>query len=89
MPTLKGYYCALCIPEYRTYYACREALWQAELFEPFLDWLNNKLFPAIWLGLYQGKGGGTWAELLNETDPEALVLLPVWLPQEQETNYDK
>jgi hypothetical protein len=87
IPTADGYYCAFCIPEYRTYYASREALWQAELFEPFLDWLNNKLFPATWLGLNRTKGA-TWAELLRKPDPEAHVLLPVWLPQEQETNND-
>jgi hypothetical protein len=88
MPTADGYYCDFCMPEYRTYYASREALWQAELFEPFLDWLNNKLFPATWLGLYRVKGGGIWAELLHEPDPKTHVLLPVWLPKERETNND-
>jgi hypothetical protein len=73
------YYCALYEPEYRTFYANRKALWQAELFDPFLNWLNNKLFLAKWLGLYRVKGG-TWAELLDEPDPKASVVLPVWLP---------
>lgn len=86
VPTANGYCCALCQPEFRTYYANREALWQAELFDPFLDWLNNKLYPAIWLGLYRGKDGSTWtwAELMDMPDPEANVLLPVWLPQKQD-----
>jgi hypothetical protein len=85
MATVDGYFCALCQPEHRIYYANREALWQAELFDPFLVWLNTKLIPAIWLGLYRNKGA-TWAELLRKPDPEAHVLLPLWLSQEQEIN---
>lgn len=83
MPTAKGYCCALYQPEHRTYYANREALWQAELFGPFLSWLNAKLYPATWLGLYRITGGSTWADLMDMPDPEANVLLPVWLSHEQ------
>jgi hypothetical protein len=82
--TDKGYLDRYTLPDYRIAYPTREALWQAEMFEPLMTWINNKLVPAKWLGLYQicdpnGKLGGTWAELLAERDPKTFVQLPVWL----------
>jgi hypothetical protein len=41
-----GFYCNLCVPEAQVAYPSREALWQNHLFEPFADWLANKLVPA-------------------------------------------
>jgi hypothetical protein len=75
-PSAKGYYCALYMPEHRVYYPNRQDLWQAEMFEPFLDWLNTQLIPAQWLGLYDGNGC-TLAELLQEPDSKASVILTV------------
>jgi hypothetical protein len=47
-----------------TTWPTREALWQDQLFEPFLKWVNERLAPATWLRLY-GTKGGTWAKLGN------------------------
>lgn len=84
--TDKGYFDRCTLPDYRIAYPTRESLWQAEMFEPLMNWINNKLLSAKWLGLYKldesdGKLGATWAELLTEPDPETFVLLPVWLDQ--------
>jgi hypothetical protein len=52
------------------------------VFEPFLNWLNNTLIPAKWLGLYGEIGceASTWVELLIEPDSKATRVLPLWLP---------
>jgi hypothetical protein len=75
-----GYHCSLCIEEYsRIAYTSRENLWQEHMFEPFLQWINERLVPANWLGLYSSNKGSTWAKLLSEPDPDAFQMLPVWL----------
>ena len=61
--TASGYRCALCENTCTTW-PTRDALWQDELFEPFLKWVNERLAPATWLRLY-GTKGGTWAKLGN------------------------
>jgi hypothetical protein len=48
-----GYVCADCDPATRPTFSTREALWKAELFEPFLRWVNNNLAPAKALHLLQ------------------------------------
>jgi hypothetical protein len=80
-----GYHCSLCIDEYaQITYSSREDLWQDHLFQPFLEWFNEYLVPARWLGLYKTDDKGcTWAKLLNEPDPEAFQLLPVWCLNEK------
>ncbi len=79
-----GYLDQMVLPEYRELYATEDELWQAELFEPFLHWVNEDLAPACRLGLWRTEeGGATWAKLLrqgNMTQPEvarAYALLPV------------
>jgi hypothetical protein len=57
-----GYACTECAPATRQTFSNREALWEYELFEPFLEWVNDKLAPADALHLY-GKGGMTMAKL--------------------------
>ena len=74
-----GYHCSLCIEEYaQITYPSRENLWQEHMFEPFLQWINETLVPARWLGLYSSNKGSTWVKLLSEPDPDAFQLLPVW-----------
>jgi hypothetical protein len=64
------------------------------MFEPLMNWINNKLLPAKWLGLYKddepdGKLGATWAKLLTEPDPKSFVLLPVWLDSSEDRQSEK
>jgi len=72
--TSDGYVCSLCLPELcwpnaRTTYANREQLWKDHLFEPFLEWVNNKLAISPWIEIGGGiQEGMTYANLL--------VLLP-------------
>lgn len=54
--TQNGYCDELTLPEYRVYYANKEAFWCAELFEPMLDWINTKLAKAQWIVLYRWGG---------------------------------
>lgn len=60
-----GYFCRLCLPEYRQYYHSREALWMEHCFENFLQWCNETLAPANWLALYD-YDGMTEARLLQD-----------------------
>jgi len=55
-----GYRCMLCENASSTWLT-REALWQDHLFEPFLEWVNERLAPATWLRLYGTEGGSSWA----------------------------
>ncbi len=58
-----GYRCTLCENAHSTW-PTREALWRDHLFEPFLEWVNERLAPASWLRLYGTEGGGIrWAKL--------------------------
>lgn len=61
----RGYFCSLCLPEYREHYPTREAFWTEHCFENFLQWCNETLKPANWLGLYD-YDGVTEARLLRD-----------------------
>ncbi len=65
-----GYKCRLCLYENgdaATLYKSREALWLDHLFEPFLEWVNEKLAPAHWLKLScTDDRGATWAQLIRD-----------------------
>lgn len=74
-----GYICNLCDSEDRKIYSSREALWIEHDFEHFLEWVNANLAPAHWLALHGEPNFSTWAELVNEPHPEAMVTVPVWL----------
>ena len=79
----RGYTCALCDQQARIHFATREALWQDHLFMPFLNWLNDTLLPAKWIGLYGSyEHGVTWVELITEPNPKpnAIAVLLLWLP---------
>jgi len=56
-----GYRCTLCENAASTW-SSREALWRDHLFEPFLEWANQRLAAATWLRLYRMReGGSSWA----------------------------
>lgn len=80
-----GYFCTLCVPEARVFYPSREALWRDHLFETFLEWVNDKLLRARWIGIYGSHEiGGTWVKLLtdrpeHEREPRGKgVVVPLW-----------
>jgi hypothetical protein len=90
--TPNGYYDRFTLSDDRKLYSSREALWEAEMFEPLMNWINNRLLPIKRLDLYQrcesdGEVVKTWAtplleaEPLLEPDPEAIASLLVWLDQ--------
>jgi hypothetical protein len=60
-----GYICTQCDPATRPTFSSREELWVADLFEPFLEWVNEKLAPAQALHIY-GTDGMTMGKLLKE-----------------------
>lgn len=67
----QGYFCRLCLPEYRAYYPSREAFWTEHCFETFLQWCNETLAPANWLALYD-YDGITEACLLRDKSEDTL-----------------
>lgn len=73
-----GYHCLLCSPEDRQTFINRDALWTAEVFEPFLEWVNQTLAPANWIALYDF--GGSIAARLSTVPPEACAGLVAVLP---------
>jgi hypothetical protein len=42
-----GYVCDECPEDDRPVFPSREALWRAEVFEPFLAWVNRELANAV------------------------------------------
>lgn len=75
-----GYICQLCDSEDRKTYSSHEALWIEHDFELFLKGVNTKLAPAGLLALHGEQNSSTWAKLVNESNPEAMVTMQVWLP---------
>ncbi len=64
-----GYICEHCKPEERTIFPDLKSLLRDHLFEPFLEWVNEKLAAADAVGLYSSPPGGwTHAELLSHHD---------------------
>lgn len=56
--------CDLCPEDTRPVYPSRETLWQAEIFEPFLNWVNDELAGAEAVFVSGNEGRGiTWASL--------------------------
>jgi hypothetical protein len=66
-----GYFCGLCLPETRKYYDTRKEFWEVHCFETFLQWCNETLAPANWLGLYD-YDGMTEARLLLDKSEDKL-----------------
>jgi len=42
-PGASSYYCDICNPNDRKHFLSREEIWEAEIFVPFLEWVNNNL----------------------------------------------
>lgn len=78
-----GYECAL--SEEKQHFETKQALWANDVFEPFLNWVNDKLLPANWLGIYGESDCATWARLLDDSrgdsnqDGEKTAIVPVWI----------
>jgi hypothetical protein len=64
-----GYICTQCDPGTRPTLPSREAIWEADLFEPFLVWVNEVLAVATTLEVVSD--GSSWANLLLENGTEA------------------
>ena len=60
-----GYVCTMCDPETRPTLPSREAVWETDLFEPFLQWVNECLAPANALHI-SGDVGFTDARLVGK-----------------------
>jgi hypothetical protein len=60
-----GYVCTECNPETRLTLPTREAVWEGDLFEPFLTWVNEYLAPASALRCHVSDGL-TYATLIQE-----------------------
>lgn len=68
--TREGYICGLCLPEHLVNYPTPEAMWRNHLFEPFRDWVNDKLAPCHWIALYgSSEEGATWVTLWQTLPP--------------------
>lgn len=63
MRTKHGYTNQFVLPAYLTYHTSRQALWEGEVFEPFLSWCNETLAPSHWLILEGDRQRATWASL--------------------------
>ena len=75
-PVTSGYHCTLCSPEDRLLFDSRESLWTAEVFEPFLEWVNGKLAQSSWIALYDF-GGMTTAKLCKARPETCAGLIDV------------
>jgi hypothetical protein len=67
--TNDGYQCLFCFHEggmTSVLFSSKEALWQDHIFEPFLEWVNEKLAPARWLQISGTAGGSTWTRLIKD-----------------------
>jgi hypothetical protein len=60
-----GYVCDQCPENDRPVFPSREALWRAEVFEPFLVWVNDRLANAEAIALSGTPDRITWARLVG------------------------
>jgi hypothetical protein len=85
-----GYFCPLCLDYFRKthpgetftgIFPTREAVWTDDIFEPFLNWVNDDLANASHLGLFGTPDYGSWAKLLRAPpEGEAAERLAALLP---------
>jgi hypothetical protein len=85
-----GYFCSLCLHYFREthpgeaftrIFPSQEAVWADDIFEPFLEWVNDDLAKATYLVLFGTPDYGTWAKLLDappegEAAERVAALLP-------------
>ncbi len=62
-----GYVCEQCPEDSRPVFASREALWRAEVFEPFLEWVNRDLANAVALSISGTLDDASWARFVPGT----------------------
>ncbi len=104
----RGYACKMCLDyfqsshpdeEFTDYFATREEVWAKDVFEPFLEWVNDELAPARWIKLSR-YGGATWAKLIRERSDDngwndyrnrqlVNALIPLGRPREEEPDEDE
>jgi hypothetical protein len=66
-----GYVCDQCPENDRPVFSSREALWRAEVFEPFLEWVNRDLANAVAVSISGTPNSFTWAGLVvSATGPQ-------------------
>lgn len=59
-----GYACSQCPEDVRPIFPTRKALWCAEVFEPFLEWVNQDLANAVAVSLSGTPDEASWARLV-------------------------
>lgn len=59
-----GYVCSECPEDNRPVFSSREALWRAEVFEPFLKWVNHDLANAVAVSISGTPDEASWARLV-------------------------
>jgi hypothetical protein len=70
----EGYVCMYCLHEIGNVkiFPSQEALWQDHLFDSLLEWVNEKLAPALWLRIScvgsTDNCEETWAQLIRDND---------------------
>jgi len=62
-----GYVCDQCPKDDRPVFPSREALWRAEVFEPFLEWVNHDLANSVAVSISGTPHLATWARLVPST----------------------
>ena len=71
--------CQFCDAEAVVRYPTLQEFWVGHSFEPLADWINKKLAPAGWLGIYR-TAGSPWAKLHTQppvSSEDALCILPL------------
>ena len=82
-----SYVCELCIDKGHVSFPSREAIWRDHLFEPFLEWVNQRLAQAHWLDLHDW-GGSTCAQLAVDRAESAKELVSIPLRQSSGVSVD-
>lgn len=62
-----GYVCRECPEDDRPIFPSREALWRAEVFGPFLEWVNHDLANSVAVSVSGTPDSVTWARLVPIT----------------------
>lgn len=62
-----GYYCGLCVPQERRFFATREELLTRHSFDALLEWVNEELSGRAWIYLFATEGA-TWAKIKEKGD---------------------
>ena len=69
-----GYVCRECPANIRPVFPSRSGLWRAEVFEPFLQWVNQDLARAEAVSISGTRGRMTWASLVRRPGDDQRLL---------------